>query len=261
MTLSKILFSAIVPFFAATSDLAAADPDDEVDEPTRKRVKQTLINLPLRFEENTARYDEQVKYLAHGPGYTLFLTPTETVLSVRTIESSEVTARATKKGNISSAKTRGAIVRVRLEGANHAATLRGELKLAAPTNYFIGNDPAKWRTADNYERVRCESVYPGIDLLYHGKQRQLEYDFEVAPGANPKQIGLRYDGVRRLRVDSDGSLVLKLKNGGELRQGKPFAYQIIDGERRGGREPLCGEGEKTSRFPACRLRCVTTARD
>ena len=214
MTFGKILFSAVLSFFAMASNVAAADPDD-VEEQTRKRIKQTLLSMPLRFEENTGHFDARVKYLARGPGYTLFLTPAETVLSL-----------TTKK------PAKSCVVRVRLENANPEPTLRGESKLVTPTNYLIGNDPKNWRTAANYEQVRCASVYPGVDLLYHGKQRQLEYDFEVAPAANPKQITLRYDGVRRLRVDSDGSLVSKLKNGGELRQDKPVAYQIIDGERR-----------------------------
>jgi hypothetical protein len=214
MTLSKILVVAVLPFLAVASDLWASESDD-LDESIRNRARQTFLSLPLHFEENTGHFAKQVKYLARGPGYTLFLTPNETVLTMA-------------KG----VSSKQSVVRVSLVDANHATTLQGESKLVAPTNYLIGNDPKKWRTAANYEQVRCESVYPGIDLLYHGKQRQLEYDFEVTPGANPKQIGLRYDGVRRLRVDSDGSLVLKLKNCGELRQDKPVAYQIIDGERR-----------------------------
>jgi beta-propeller repeat-containing protein/dockerin type I repeat protein len=213
MTFSKILFSAVIPFFAVGSDLAAADPDD-AEEQTRKHIKQTLLGLPLRFEENTGHFDTQVKFLARGPGYTLFLTPNETILSLARKKSAEC-----------------GVVRVRLENANADSVFQGESKLSTPTTYLIGNDPAKWHVAPSYERVRCASIYHGIDLVYHGKQQKLEYDFEVAPGADPNDIALRYSGVRRIRIDTDGSLILKLKDGGELRQHPPVTFQVSDGKR------------------------------
>ncbi|MEY2541815.1 MAG: hypothetical protein QOI22_1417 [Verrucomicrobiota bacterium] len=239
MKLNPSLFVAIALVAAAASRLgmvAAATPA-EVDPVTRRAAQQSMLSLPLRFEENNGSFDPQVKYLARGPSYTLFLTPAETVLTIRQGGQGEAAKSDAKLRSVSSAKARApdskaSIVRVRLEGANRAGTLRGESELSAPTNYFIGNDPAKWRAARNYERVRCESVYPGVDVLYHGKQQELEYDFEVAPGADPGRIVLRYEGVRRLHVDVDGSLVLKLKAGGELRQHRPVAYQVVNGERR-----------------------------
>jgi hypothetical protein len=208
MSLNKILLSALVSVLAGTSDLAA-DPDDDTDDSAHRRIRQALFSLPLRFEENTGHFDAQVKYLARGPGYTVFLTATEAVLAAR-----------------------GNVVRVHLCDANGESAFAGENEVSAPTNYFIGSDASKWISVTNYERVRCRSPYPGIDLVYHGNQRQLEYDFSLAPHASPKQIALRYDGVRALRIDKDGSLVLKLKNAGELRQDKPVAYQNINGERR-----------------------------
>ena len=137
---------------------------------------------------------------------------------------------------------------MRLEGAGDSPALCGENKLDTPTSYLIGKDPAKWHTASNYERVRIESVYPGIDMLYHGKQRALEYDFELAPGADPGRIALRYDGVRRMRVASDGSLVSQLRGGGELRQKKPIAYQMIKGERREVASRYRVKGKQTAAF-------------
>ncbi len=197
-----------------------------------QNARQTFLNLPLRFEENNGTSDARVKYLARGPGYTLFITSNETVLSVRKTEAQDSTVSDGKNRSIASPKTHADFVRVRVEGSNRAATFRGETRLATSTSYFIGNDPTKWHTAATYEQVRCESVYPGIDLLYHGKQQELEYDFELAPGADPKQITLQYEGVRRLRVDKDGSLVLKLNSSGELRQRRPVAYQIVNSQRR-----------------------------
>src|SRR5260370_111684 len=97
------------------------------------------------------------------------------------------------------------------------------------TNYYIGNDPAQWHTDIlTYGRVKYGNVWPGIDLAYHGKERQLEYDFIVAPHANPGIIKLGFKGARKLRFDRHGDLVLQL-TGGELRTHKPVAYPEVDG--------------------------------
>jgi hypothetical protein len=189
-----------------------------------------LLNIPLHFEENAGNFDAHVKYLARGPGYTLFLTPGESVLTVQ-CEKQKRDKRGRAKG-ASVSTTRNAVLRVRPVNGNDSAALRGENRLNTPTNYLIGNDPAKWCTASNYERVRVESIYPGIDIFYYGQMRGLEYDFEVAPGADPKRIAMRYDGVSRLRVEADGTLISQLKGGGELRQNRPVSYQMIHGQRR-----------------------------
>ncbi len=240
--------------FAAERMAGAPTPPApaEVDQATHQRVEQTLVGLPLRFEENNGRFDSEVKYLARGKGYTLFVTPTETVLTVRQSGKDDNAAAKLKGQALSSAKAtasslKGRVVRTQLEGANCTTVLHGEGELSAPTNYFVGNDPTKWHTATNYERVRCESVYPGVDLLYYGNQHELEYDFELAPGADPKQIAFRYSGVQGLHVESDGTLVLRLK-GGQLRQHPPVAYQVIDGERREVRSRYLVKGKRRVGF-------------
>ena len=204
----------------ALASAAPAAKPGAPDQTARRQAEQTPLNLPLRFEENAGNFDPSVRFIARPPGYTLFLTATESVLTLP-----QTRTRAKGAGKAS-------VVRISLEGASDAPTLRGENKLATLTNYFVGNDHARWRAANNFERVRFASVYPGVDLLYHAQQGGLEYDFEIAPGADPKRIALRYDGVRRLRVDERGSLVLQLKGGGELRQNRPVTYQVIDGVRR-----------------------------
>ena len=119
--------------------------------------------LPLAFEPNQGQTDAQVKYLARGDGYALFLTGSGAVL-----------------------KLGGAVVRMRLAGANAHARARGLDRLPGKSHYFTGNNPAQWRTnIAQYARVWFEEVYPGISLVYYGTQRQLEYDFVVAPGADP----------------------------------------------------------------------------
>jgi hypothetical protein len=115
---------------------------------------------------------------------------------------------------------------MRLVGANVKATVTGAEELPGKSNYFIGNDPKKWRTnVPSYAKVKYEGVYPGIDLVYYGSQRQLEYDFVVAPGADPNQIKLSFAGAEGIRVDpASGDLVLKVGDD-EVRFHKPVVYQ------------------------------------
>src|SRR3989441_4352037 len=117
-------------------------------------------------------------------------------------------------------------------GASRTARVLGWEELPAKANYFIGNDPGKWRTnVPTYAKVRYEAIYPGIDLVFYGKQRQLEYDFVIRPGADPKRIRLAFQGADKLEVDAHGDLVLHTA-AGVIRQGKPVIYQEIDGARR-----------------------------
>jgi hypothetical protein len=121
-----------------------------------------------------------------------------------------------------------------LIGANEKAEVIGLGELPAKSNYFIGNDPKKWRTnVPNYAKVRYANVYPGVDLVYYGNQGQLEYDFVLRPGAEPRQIALGVEGIREsprprhdtpLRVDTDGDLVVST-DGGEVVFHQPVIYQ------------------------------------
>ena len=119
------------------------------------------------------------------------------------------------------------IVLMRVDGGNPAAAMDGIDKLPGESNYFLGGDPQHWRThVPHFARVRVEKVYPGIDLIYYGKDRQLEFDFVVAPGADPRVIRLAFDGATP-RLDDAGDLLLDT-----IRLQKPYIYQEIDGVRR-----------------------------
>jgi hypothetical protein len=137
------------------------------------------------------------------------------------------------------------VVRLRLVGANPKAEVSGADELPGKANYFIGNDPKKWRTnVPTYAKVRYENVYPGIDLVYYGNQGgQLEYDFVVAPGADPGAISLAVDagqqvgsrqkavGSGQCEIDSNGDVVISAQ-GGEVRFHKPVVYQEQESEVR-----------------------------
>ena len=169
------------------------------------------VNLPLSFEANQGQTDAQVRYLSRGQGYSLFLTDSEAVLSLP------------QKGKA------GDVVRMQLSGANQKPLVSGVDQLPGKSNYFIGNDPSKWRRdVPTYRRVRYKDVYPGVDLVYYGNQRQLEYDFVVAPGADPAAIRLVFNGAKRLRIDDKADLSIGIANG-ELSMHAPMIYQEIDG--------------------------------
>jgi hypothetical protein len=121
---------------------------------------------------------------------------------------------------------------MKLVGANAAPQLSGLDELPGKSNYFVGNDPQRWRTdVPRYAKAQYREVYPGIDLVYYGNQRQLEYDFIVAPGADPRRIELAFTGVERMRIDANGNLALRTA-GGEVTQHAPALYQEVDGARR-----------------------------
>jgi hypothetical protein len=196
-----------------------------------------LSKLPLSFEANQGQAIDTVKFLTHGQGYGLFLTGDEAVLEVQ-----ESDLRSQESGD----RTRGHgprttdVLRLKLVHANPDATVLGAHQLPGKVNYFLGNDPAKWRSnLPTFAEVRYRNVYPGIDLIYHGDQDgRLEYDFVVAPGADPSVIELNagaglVPGRGRpqgspLRIDRNGSLVISTGRG-EIRFNKPQVYQSESG--------------------------------
>jgi len=154
---------------------------------------------PLVFEANRGQADPQVKFVARGAGYTAFLTSMETVLQLGT------------------ARTRHATVHLKPIGVDPAARIVGDGELPGVVNYFRqGSSTAI--SAPTYRAVRYADVYPGVDLVYYGGPRGLEYDFVVAPGVDPDRIGLGIDGAERVEVDGEGALVVHTTAGVRFRQ-------------------------------------------
>lgn len=169
--------------------------------------------LPLAFEPANTASNSAAQYLTRGNGYALFLANEEAVLELR--------------GPSKSAS----VVRMELAGANKTAAFSALEPLPGKSNYFIGNDPAKWRTnVPQYRRVLESNVYPGVNLIYYGTQGKLEYDFDIAPGADPSAIQLAFHGATQPQIDAQGELVLSSPSG-EVRLRKPVAYQEVAGER------------------------------
>jgi Big-like domain-containing protein/carboxypeptidase family protein/beta-propeller repeat-containing protein/IPT/TIG domain-containing protein len=223
---------------ASDSSVTKAAPKDkpastEVTSRQRVQLNEAYGKLPLRFEINKGQMDSQVQFVARGSGYNLFLTPVESVMVLS--KSSGVRSRvrgARVEKSLRSSNRVNSVIRTKLIGSRTNPDIIGLEELAGKSNYFIGNDPAKWQVGvSSYARVKYAEVYPGIDLVYYGNQARVEHDFIVAPGSEPQAIKLSFDGARRLRIDRKGELVLSVK-GGELRQSKPIAYQVVEGQRR-----------------------------
>lgn len=217
-------------------------------EPTTTTSKQQLSDnygkLPLVFEANQGQTDAQVKFMSRGSGYNLYLTSTQAVLTLRrekatrrTIENHSAGRRplnalyGRNRSNNKPAPVEITTVRMSLVGANEKAKVVSAERQLGTVNYFIGNDPGKWQTGvPTYGIVEYQDVYSGVDLVYHGRQRQLEYDFIVKPGADPNQIRLGFGNSNNIRIDEFGDLVLTTK-GGEVRQHKPVVWQEVNGAR------------------------------
>jgi ELWxxDGT repeat protein len=233
----SILALLLAPVLLAATGLAGTlEAQAPVSEVARQQVLQAYGKLPLRFEANQDQTDAQVKFLARGGGYTLFLTSTEAVFALRQPQEGG-DAEAVKYGNTKRRRperqTRkpATVLRMKLVGANPQPLVSGLGKLAGRSNYFIGKDPKKWRTkAPHYAKVRYGGVYPGVDLVYYGNQRQLEYDFIVAPGADPKTITLRFAGAEKVEVAGNGNLMVHAA-AGQIQLQKPFVYQEVEGVR------------------------------
>jgi Abnormal spindle-like microcephaly-assoc'd, ASPM-SPD-2-Hydin/Beta-propeller repeat len=192
--------------------------------------------LPLSFEENQGQTAHEVRYVSHGSGYELFLTPQEVVLALRPNKPLDLSPlhRAASIRALREARQAGQVsaIRMRLEGANPETRIAGMDQLPGKTNYFIGNDPKKWHTdVPSYARVKYSGIYPGVDLVFYGNQRRLEYDFVVAPDADPQAIQLNLEGARKLHISSHGDLVMKV-SGGQVVLQRPVIYQNVRGERR-----------------------------
>ncbi len=185
-------------------------------EPATAAIRKSYFNLPLSFESNQGQVDKNVKFLSRGAGYKILVAPTEAVFSF-----AEDSRRADRDVRLSHRDT----LRIRIIGANPSPKIKAFEKLPGRSNYLVGNNPAKWRTGiQHYAKVKLEEVYPGIDLVYYGNQRNLEYDWIVAPGANQEFIRFEIRGAARSAVDTCGDLVIKLREK-EIRLHKPLAYQ------------------------------------
>ena len=239
---SAVAVLALIPSSRPSSILNSTmqAQNSKVDPPAAARLSSSYGKLPISFEVNQGQTDGSVQFLARGAGYTLFLTAGEAVLSLhapsaKTDGPGSLASVSTLRSpsNQLAATTASSTVRLQLIDSNTKAEATGVDTLPGKSNYFVGNDPAKWHTnVPTYAKVRYSNVYPGIDLLYYGNHEgRLEHDFVVAPGADPNAIVMGVHGADQISLEQDGSLALHTK-AGKLKLNRPAVYQTIDGRRR-----------------------------
>jgi len=180
--------------------------------------------LPLSFESNRGQTDPKVRFLTRNGGNALFLTPSEAVFTMPAAGNAKDTAHKGHKASVAKQNARVAL-RMQMVGADPNAASLEQQPLAGRINYFIGKDSAKWHAGvPTFGRVGFHGVYPGVDLVYYGNQQRLEYDFVVAPHADPAQIQLHFAGAKGVRVNAAGDLMVHTQDR-ELTWQKPSVYQ------------------------------------
>jgi hypothetical protein len=209
-------------FGKAKVNQAAVSANPAAKTANAERLAENFGKLPLNFEPNVGQTDSRVKYLARANGYMVFLTPDEAVLEIH----SEM-----KKGKTAPPEVKTAALAMKFAGAR-TAQVEGSGQLPGRVNYILGNDPSKWHTnVTTYSEVKYSNIYPGVDLLFHGNGRQLEYDFVVSPGADASRIDLQIDGAQSIQVEKSGDALLETKLGG-LELKRPLIYQEVNGQKK-----------------------------
>jgi Immunoglobulin domain/Immunoglobulin I-set domain/Beta-propeller repeat len=179
----------------------------------------TFGNLPFYFEAHPGPVDDSTQFIVHGRDYLFLISPDGVRLDLEKMDA------ATKKTSVRT-------VHMQFMGARSQAQIQGADELSGKINYFVGDNPTQWRTdVATFARVRVGQLYPGINLSYYGNQRQLEYDFTLAPGADPNAIKIHFDGVDKIWIGPRGELILAVGRN-KILQPAPMVYQTIDGARK-----------------------------
>jgi hypothetical protein len=212
-------FTSLIPVQSAASASAAkleTAVEKTISKPDKKTVSEGLGSMALSFEENKGQTDAEVRYLARSPYYTLFLTDREAVFRFRKENGGKIDRD---------------VLRMQFNNAERSPAVEGVGKLEATSSYFIGDEESNWqRGLKNFGRVNYRGIYEGIDAVFYGAQKALEYDFIVAPNIDPSVISLSFDGARNITIGNDGSLMLKIKNE-TVRFGAPVSYQDTENGR------------------------------
>lgn len=234
----SLLSAASQKLSNATPRPVNAGSGEALSSASEKSRRLDFSSLPVAFEPNLGQTDPQVKYLARGNGYTLFLTSSEAVLSLAPEPAPASQQKANRLARFARSTMRSrrshesAVIRMQVTGANPHAQIAGNENLPGISNYFVGKDSRKWQTnVPHYEGVGYRDIYPGINLAFHGAQQQLEFDFIVAADADPAPISLGFSGAKRIATDAAGDLILA-SAAGDLRLHKPVAYQENLGVRK-----------------------------
>ncbi|MCT4605980.1 MAG: SBBP repeat-containing protein [Marinisporobacter sp.] len=188
-----------------------------------KLKMNNLNNMPISFQVNEGQSESEVKFLAKGDGYNFLFTPKEAVFMLKQPEEIEIDKKA------DSYEQSISVIRLKLDGADKNPKVIGIEELTGKVNYFKGNNSNHWyKNISTYAKIKYLEVYPGVDLLYYGKNGKLEWDFIVHPGGDPSKIILNFEGSEQVTLDEKGNMILMINNR-QILINKPFIYQEIDG--------------------------------
>ena len=196
---------------------------------------------PFMFEANRGQADSQVQFVSRSGGYSLNLCQGKFLLAfasdVSDASSNFLAARRGRladpllHGHTRPEPKRATSVTIDLVGASRNSIVMGEEALPAKINYFLGQDATQWvRNVPTYRKVRYREIYPGIDLVYYGNRHEMEFDFDLAPGADPTQIQFAVEDGDALSIDDSGNLVIS-KDDSQVRFQPPQIYQQVAGGR------------------------------
>ena len=195
--------------------------------PDRKNV--IISNIPDYFEINMGQANDSVRFLFRGKNYALFLTPGSAIL--RVTGSGKNTEQLYPDGKKQDPTSENIWLSFQLTGSNPEPEIQGVNKLRSRSNYLTGGDPDKWqKNVPHYEMVKYSNIYDGIDLVYHNRKNSLEYDFIVAPGADPGRIHFSITGAEWISEDESGNLLLHTRLG-EVMIKTPQTYQEFNGKK------------------------------
>jgi hypothetical protein len=190
-------------------------------------VNRGSLPMPLGFEANRGQAASDVKFVGRGPGFGILLKADQAIFAL----TKQVPAVGHSSESDLNDSSKSSLIAMKLKGANSTPFLCGVEPQSARANYFIGDDSSKWlRDVDTYECVAYSNVYRGIDLTFYRERTQLEYDFTLAPGVDPHEIRLGFEGATYAKLGANGDLILGTP-AGELRNNRPVAYQESDGAR------------------------------
>jgi hypothetical protein len=219
---------------STATNAGSAARHGEISPPKSAFALAAFEKLPLSFEANHGQADPRVRFLARSRDFALFILPGEALLAARTTAAAKPQKGARISGGAARISAAGPanILHVKFAGANPNASVEGVNLLPGRSNYFIGNDPGKWRTGiPTFAQVHVTGIYPGIDLVYYGRNGQLEFDVIVHPGADPHRVLLDFDGCPRPVFRADGSMALG-QAGSEYVLHPPRVFQQTEGRQR-----------------------------
>lgn len=206
-----------------TALISRTQSENQISIEARRSIAENFGKIPMHFERNQGQTDSSVNFISRSGNHALLLKQNEAQLLLPNRTTSPASKLQTSQPDI---------LKMSLANANENPKVEGLNELEGRANYFIGDNPATWqRDVQTFEKVKYSSVYDGVDLIYYGNQRQLEYDFVVAPNANPDAIAMKFDNARDIKIDKNGDLIINV-NKQLVRQHAPIVYQEIDGTRK-----------------------------